>query len=64
MTHASAGEHRIGEQSEVQQVQTEVGGDGGRQSAKTVGQTITDAGQARQHYPLPARTGMRQAEQQ
>ena len=64
MTLASAGEHRIGEQAEVQQVQAEVGGDGGRQPAEAVGQAIADPGQAGQQDPLPACPGMGQAEDQ
>ncbi|MNP67673.1 hypothetical protein D3C76_1635300 [compost metagenome] len=64
MTLASAGEHRIGEQAEVQQVQAKMSSDGCCQSSKTVGQAIADPGQAGQQDPLPASTGMRQAKDQ
>lgn len=44
----SAGKHRIGEQSEVQQVQAEVRGHCCAQTAKSIGQTVADASDARQ----------------
>jgi len=47
----------------MRQVQTEVRQHRCRQAAAAIGQTVTDAGNRGQRYPLPAAAGMRQSEQ-
>lgn len=54
--------HRVSEQSKMQQIQTEVGGNGGCQSTKSISQPIASGCQCCQQYPFPTGAPMGQAE--
>ena len=57
-----AGEHRVGEKAEVQQIQAKMRGNRRAQTTKAIGQAVTHAGNTRQQHPLPTRSKMHQAE--